>query len=131
MIQPAEPLPTLPCVPPMPGFYLHYKHDPNSPDWSNYAYEVLGVGHFTETVDDPANAFMVVYRPLYETALVYQLGKLFDLRPLTMFMEAVEKDGYSGPRFTYVTDPDMVERLARQRDRMYGRHDVWSDGENA
>lgn len=104
-----------PAVTPEPGFYYHYKHDPEGPE-NGYAYEVVGVGHHTE--DD--KTFMVVYRPLYDSALVYKLGKMFDLRPLDMFMEAVDKPEYSGPRFNKIEDPELTERLKGYRTQMYG-----------
>lgn len=100
---------------PEPGFYYHYKHDPNGPE-NGYAYEVMGVGHHTED----EKTFLVVYRPLYDWALVYKLGRMFDLRPLEMFMEAVDKSEYQGPRFTKIEDPKLIERLEAVRDEMYG-----------
>jgi len=66
------------------GYYYHYKHDPNGP-LNNYAYFIYGVGHHTEDDCRPEDAFMQVYRPLYETAYAYQNGGMFDLRPLYMF----------------------------------------------
>lgn len=112
-----EPLPTLPQTP-EPGFYYHYKHDPDGP-WNQYAYEVMGVGHNTEECP-PEEEYKVVYRPLYESAFVYRLGKLFDLRPLAMFMEAVDKPEYQGPRFNRIEDPELIARLQKQAVKMYG-----------
>ncbi|HEY0979732.1 MAG TPA: DUF1653 domain-containing protein [Candidatus Paceibacterota bacterium] len=108
----------LPRAVPEPGFYYHYKHDPNGPV-NNYAYEVVGVGHHTEDDCRPEDANMVVYRPLYE-AFVYKAGKLFDLRPLEMWLGSVEKDGVSKPRFTKVTDEAARAELAAIRASMYG-----------
>ncbi len=102
---------------PEPGFYYHYKHDPAG-EVNNYAYEVMGTGHHTEEDARPVDAFMVVYRPLYD-AYVYQLGKLFDIRPLSMFMEEVVKDGKRFPRFTKITDLETISKLTGIRDRMY------------
>lgn len=107
----------LPNAVPELGFYYHYKHDPVGPI-DQYAYEVLGVGHHTEDDCRPEDANMVVYRPLYE-AFVYRHGKLFDLRPLEMFMSTVEKDGETKPRFGKVTDPERIAALSEIRDRMY------------
>lgn len=108
----------LPRAVPEPGFYYHYKHDPNGPV-NNYAYEVVGVGHHTEDDCRPEDANMVVYRPLYE-AFVYKAGKLFDLRPLEMWLGNVEKDGISMPRFSKVTDAAARAELAAIRASMYG-----------
>src|SRR6478672_12256265 len=63
---------------PEPGYYYHYKHDPNGP-LNNYAYYIYGVGHHTEDDCRPEDAFMQVYRPLYETA--YGPPERRDVRP--------------------------------------------------
>lgn len=61
-----------------PGRYRHFK---------GREYEVLGVAKHSETMED-----MVVYRALYGE------GGLW-VRPLSMWNEEVERDGYKGPRF--------------------------------
>src|SRR2546421_719696 len=71
---------------PEPGYYYHFKHDPDGP-LNNYAYYIYGVGHHTEDDCRPEDAFMQVYRPLYEAAYAYRNGGMFDLRPLHMFYE--------------------------------------------
>lgn len=98
------------------GFYYHYKHDPKG-EWNNHLYEVMGIGHHTE-VDGLDESAMVMYRPLYE-AMVYKEGKHFDLRPFDMFIETVEKEGKLIPRFTLVTDQDLIERCKEIRRKMY------------
>lgn len=95
------------------GFYYHYKHDPLGAI-NNYAYEVLGVGAHTE---EDGN-FMVVYRPLYESS-VYKAGKLFDLRPLQMWLEDVNKEGKIFPRFQKITDVYILKQLEEIKDRIY------------
>lgn len=100
------------------GFYYHYKHDPAG-SVNNYAYEVIGVGHHTEDDCRPEDQYMVVYRPLYE-AFVYKAGKLFDLRPLEMWMGTVEKEGETISRFTRITDPERIRELTAIRQAMYG-----------
>ena len=65
------------------GLYKHFKGN---------LYEVIGVAHHSETDE----AF-VVYRPLYGK------GKL-TIRPLEMFIEQVDRDGYKGSRFFCVMD---------------------------
>lgn len=112
---------------PEPGFYYHYKHDPNG-DVGNYAYEVLNMGHHTE-IEGLEESAMVVYRPLYESAGVYKIGKHWDVRPLGMFMESVVKparpDGSSGAdgkemqRFRKITDPETISKLEKIRDELY------------
>ena len=61
-----------------PGIYEHFK---------GQRYEVLAVGKHSETEEE-----LVFYRTLYG-------DYSFWARPLAMFDEHVERDGYSGPRF--------------------------------
>ena len=63
------------------GKYRHFK---------GMEYEVLGIARHSET-EEP----MVVYRALYGE------GGLW-VRPLSMWEELVDRDGYHGPRFFYV-----------------------------
>ncbi|MBI4118136.1 MAG: DUF1653 domain-containing protein [Parcubacteria group bacterium] len=102
---------------PEPGYYYHYKHDPNGPV-NNYAYYIYGVGHHTEDNCRPEDAFMQVYRPLYE-AYVYKNGRMFDLRPLHMFYELAERHGQKVERFTKITDPEVIALLREIKERMY------------
>ena len=113
-----------PARTPSKGFYYHYKHDPNGPI-DNYAYEVMGVGHHTEDDCRPDDAYMVVYRPLYKEASVYKAGKLFDLRPLEMFLEEVTKDGKTFPRFMKIIDPAVIAHLEKVKEEMYQTQKYW------
>lgn len=63
------------------GRYRHFK---------GKEYEVLGVAQHSETLEE-----LVVYRALYGA------GGLW-VRPAAMWAEQVERDGYAGPRFTYL-----------------------------
>ena len=65
------------------GRYRHFKGG---------EYEVLGVASHSETLEP-----MVVYRALYGE------GGLW-VRPASMWNQWVERDGYAGPRFTFVED---------------------------
>ena len=64
-----------------PGRYRHFKGG---------EYNVEGVATHSETGES-----MVVYSPLYGE------GGLW-VRPLSMFLETVERDGEQRPRFTYI-----------------------------
>ena len=66
---------------PKPGIYRHFK--------GNY-YELIGTAKHSETLEP-----LVVYRALYGE------GGLW-VRPAAMWDEQVERDGYCGPRFTFV-----------------------------
>jgi hypothetical protein len=103
---------------PEPGYYYHFKHDPNGAV-NNYAYYIYGVGHHTEDDCRAEDAFMQVYRPLYEEAYAYRNGGLFDLRPLRMFFEAAEWHEKKVPRFTRIVDPNVIAQLAAIKDRLY------------
>ena len=65
-----------------PGTYEHFK---------GARYDVIGTGRHSETEE-----FLVIYRKLYDD---YSLW----VRPLAMFIEQVERDGYSGPRFRRIS----------------------------
>jgi hypothetical protein len=103
---------------PEPGYYYHFKHDPNGP-LNNYAYYIYGVGHHTEENCRSEDAFMQVYRPLYEGSYAYRNGGLFDLRPLHMFFETAERNGEKVPRFTKIVDPDVISELAAIKAWLY------------
>ena len=64
-----------------PGKYRHFKGG---------EYQVLGVGFYSE---DPTKE-MVVYKSL-------STGQLW-VRPVEMFLEEVDRDGFSGPRFKFI-----------------------------
>lgn len=68
------------------GRYKHFK---------GKEYEVIAIARDSETLEE-----MVVYRALYESA-EFGEGAVF-VRPAKMFLEHVERDGYSGPRFKFI-----------------------------
>jgi hypothetical protein len=103
---------------PEPGYYYHFKHDPDGP-LNNYAYYIYGVGHHTEDDCRTEDAFMQVYRPLYEEAYAYRNGGLFDLRPLHMFFEPAQWKGKEVPRFTRIVDPDVIAQLEAIKSLLY------------
>lgn len=103
---------------PEPGYYYHYKHDPAGP-LNNYAYYIYGIGHHTEDNCRAEDAFMQVYRPLYEASYACRNGGLFDLRPLHMFYDPATLHGRPVPRFTRITDPDVIAALRAIRARLY------------
>ena len=64
-----------------PGRYRHFKGN---------EYRVVGVARHSETMEE-----MVVYQALYGERGLW-------VRPASMWSETVERDGYCGPRFTYL-----------------------------
>ena len=64
-----------------PGRYRHFK---------GKEYEVLGVARHSETEEE-----LVVYRALYSDFGLW-------VRPVSMWNEAVERDGKTFRRFTYI-----------------------------
>ena len=103
-------------IEPEKGFYYHYKHDPAG-SINNYAYEVVNIAHHTE-IDGLDESAMVVYAPLYESS-VYKAGKHWDVRPISMFMETVEKEGKTIQRFRKITDPQIISELEKIKKMMY------------
>lgn len=64
-----------------PGRYRHFK---------GHEYLVLGVVRHSETLEE-----MVIYHPEEAPDRTW-------VRPLSMFIEPVDRDGYQGPRFTFL-----------------------------
>lgn len=64
-----------------PGRYRHFKGN---------EYQLLYVARHSETLEP-----MVVYQALYGERGLW-------VRPAAMWNETVEREGYQGPRFTYV-----------------------------
>lgn len=89
--------------PPLPsiqlGRYRHYKGG---------EYEVVGVVRHSETLEP-----LVLYRPLYRNSGSWA-------RPFGMFLEPVEHEGKSQPRFSLLSPgaPVSVEELAATVQRM-------------
>ncbi len=65
------------------GRYRHFKGN---------EYRVLAVATHSETLEQ-----MVVYQALYGERGIW-------VRPATMWLETVERDGKSFPRFSYIAD---------------------------
>ena len=63
------------------GKYRHFKGN---------EYELIDVATHSETMEP-----MVIYRALYGEKGLW-------VRPASMWMEKVERDGYCGPRFQYI-----------------------------
>ena len=63
------------------GKYRHFKGN---------EYRVLGMARHSETLEE-----MVVYQALYGEHGIW-------VRPAHMWSEQVDRDGYCGPRFTYI-----------------------------
>lgn len=71
----------LSCRPFSPAATRHFKGG---------EYRVLGTARHSETLEE-----MVVYQALYGERGLW-------VRPAAMWNEHVERDGYRGPRFTYI-----------------------------
>ena len=66
-----------------PGVYRHFKGN---------LYRLITIARHSETLEE-----MVVYQALYGEGGYW-------VRPAAMWDEHVEKEGYSGPRFTFVEE---------------------------
>ena len=73
------------------GIYEHYK---STPEDRRY-YQVLGFARHTETEE-----ILAVYIPLY--VIPEHTGLRIQVRPLDMFMESVDHEGQTLPRFRYI-----------------------------
>lgn len=77
------------------GVYRHFK---------GKLYRLIGVAHHSETMEK-----LVVYQALYGERGLW-------VRPATMWLETVERDGKAFQRFTYLAeDEDTARALLRQR----------------
>ena len=56
---------------------------------------------------------------LYETAYAHRNGGMFDLRPHYMCYKPAIVNGVEVPRFTKITDPEVIARLGAIKARMY------------
>lgn len=63
------------------GVYRHFKGN---------EYNVIGIAKHSETLEP-----MVIYQALYGEKEIW-------VRPASMWNETVDKDGYRGPRFTFI-----------------------------
>ena len=73
---------------PRPGVYRHFKGN---------LYQLLFTAIHSETMER-----MAVYRQLYGERAVW-------VRPLAMWEDTVERDGYCGPRFVWVRGAEENE----------------------
>lgn len=76
---------------PPTGVYEHYKSTPQNRRY----YQLIGFARHTETEE-----ILALYIPLY--VIPEHTGLRFQVRPLDMFMEDVEMDGKTTPRFKYI-----------------------------
>lgn len=85
-------------VPKKGEIWRHYKHDPKSVE-NNFTYEIIGLVVHTETEE-----VLVCYRPLYDSEFLKEKNVDYYVRPLSMWNDNVDKNGYSGPRFVKIED---------------------------
>lgn len=97
---------------PEKGFYVHYKHNPEG-DPYNYMYEVVGIGRNTEE-----KTYTVLYRPLYKNDWLPPAD--YQSRPYDMFIDKVQKDGVTMPRFKRITDSGLLSELMTKKTELYG-----------
>ena len=77
-----------------PGFYKHFKGN---------IYEVIGIGKHSETGEE-----LVVYKGLYHGPHGY--GAMW-IRPVSMFLEIIERDGKKMERFMFISNEDAFKEL--------------------
>jgi hypothetical protein len=95
---------------PTPGtLYYHFKHDPKQ-GIAHHAFRIIGTGTHTETEE-----LFVVYESLEKLPhhRAVKNNTDFNIRPLEMFLEHVDKPeyNYSGTRFYPIEDPEILDEL--------------------
>lgn len=103
------------------GYHYHYKHNPQG-KINHHAYLILGTGLHTEKDCRQIDTEMVIYLPIYPEALVYRKGKLFDLRPSSLYFQPVQKDGKTIKRFRKIKDEKIIKQLRKIAKQMYPNH---------
>ncbi len=86
--------------------YYHFKHNPEK-DIFNYAYKIVGTGKHSET-----DEIFIVYKALYKSPWIEESAVDFTIRPIKMFMENVEKNGQSFPRFKKIEDLKLIDKIS-------------------
>ncbi len=89
------------------GFYYHFKHDPNL-SINNYAYRLVGIAKNSETEE-----VTVIYKPMYKNKWLSEAELIS--RPIDIFMDTVNKPEYTGPRFRFIEDPEIIAKLNDMR----------------
>lgn len=93
---------------PQPGdYYYHFKHDPSVIE--DHAYEIIGRAIHSETEEK-----VVVYKPLYKGNFTEENNVDFMIRPLSNFIEEVNRDGNTFSRFSLITDPYILSELKKR-----------------
>jgi hypothetical protein len=73
--------------------YYHFK-DVNKPEGERKLYSIVGIARHSETEE-----VLVIYKAHYDMDYLNEVSADFMARPLEMFMDSVDRDGYSGSRF--------------------------------
>jgi len=99
------------------GYYYHFKHDSDGR-------EQLRLLHLRRRPSHEENcrsedAFMQVYRPLYEEAYATGTAGFSICAQLHMFFDPADWKGKQVPRFTKISRPDVIVQLAAIKARMY------------
>lgn len=106
-------------------YYYHAKHDPMGPI-NEKAYRIITISMDTESEDD-SPVIDVIYRAIYESR-AYKLGRLSDRRLLHGkdkngkafgFLDPTEINGEIVPRFTEITDMEVINQLKKIEAQMY------------
>lgn len=73
--------------------YYHFK-DVGTPEQERKLYSIVGLARHSETQE-----LLVIYKPHYDLEYLSEVGSDFMARPLEMFLDTVQREQYSGPRF--------------------------------
>jgi hypothetical protein len=82
-------------IPEIGKLYRHYK----STGGNDHVYKIIGLAKHSETED-----LLVIYEPIIRSGWMQNTEANFAARPQDMFMETVELDGQTVPRFQKIID---------------------------
>lgn len=93
-------------------FYYHFKHNPD--DVYDHAYMIDGFGF-----DAEKDCEVLFYKPLYEVDILKGSGMKVFVRSIENFTEMVTREGNTFPRFSRVTDPEIIAKLESKKMELF------------
>lgn len=94
-------------------YYYHFKHDDS--DVCDHAYVIQGFGF-----DAEKDCEVLFYKPLYEVDILKGSDMDVFVRSVENFTEVMNRDGKTFPRFSKITDPEIISKLESKKKELYG-----------
>lgn len=115
-----NPFERLPEGYPAAGFYAGYKRSPHDPI-GVHMYEVLAPPYYAGDSSELKGVSFVLYRPLSKDAPVYKAGRGYDLKLLHEFLAPAKLDGRVVPRYTHISDLELIIMCKGLCKALYGQ----------